>query len=519
MPSLAATGPASSPKGAQWRVTPAGAAAALAILALAIGFNRVGVRPLWLDEAYSAWFSSRGWHELWTVVPTYETHPPLYYSLLKLWTTVAGSSPIALRSLSVLLGSATVLVTAAAALELDRQDRVHRPLLRLSTAGFLCACSPMLVSLGQQARPYALMTFAYALATLGLVRLLREFREGAGTVRSWTLLAVGTELTLWSHSLGVLYAVALAIALAPAWLRRPLDRGRLARGIAAALAVAALYLPCLLMIAGRAGDWHSTWMTWDNFNLVVLLVLCVAPIGEFGIASIVPAVILALLSKRAVEAAWLRNGWTPGRALLVLWWAPPLLSVAVSLLYFPVFLPRTLGAALVPAYLALAGPLARTDSARERKLLLAGLALLFPAAIIQTLQPSTERWDEVNAYLERSIRPGDELWLYPNDSALPVARNGGESLAMRGIPGDYPALGAKGPIRAGSPAVPSVTPAEAVAIARSAELDPPGTIWLLSRQSSIFDPDGVMPRALAEHRRPGKPRSWGYIVVQPFYRR
>ena len=47
--------------------------------------HHLGGRNLWLDEAFSAWFSERSLHYLWTVLPTYEAHPPFYYSLLKVW--------------------------------------------------------------------------------------------------------------------------------------------------------------------------------------------------------------------------------------------------------------------------------------------------------------------------------------------------------------------------------------------------------------------------------------------------
>src|SRR5690349_12330454 len=62
------------------------AEAAALVMIIALGVRAIGLsaRPLWLDEAYSAWFSSRSWDYLWTVVPTYEPHPPFYYSVLKL---------------------------------------------------------------------------------------------------------------------------------------------------------------------------------------------------------------------------------------------------------------------------------------------------------------------------------------------------------------------------------------------------------------------------------------------------
>ena len=104
-----------------WRVTPLRLVIGLTLLAVAVRLVHIGSRPLWLDEAYSAWFASRSWHYLWTAVPTYEPHPPFYYSVLKLWEAIAGDSPVALRALSLLLSAATVPVVMAAAREFDRQ--------------------------------------------------------------------------------------------------------------------------------------------------------------------------------------------------------------------------------------------------------------------------------------------------------------------------------------------------------------------------------------------------------------
>src|SRR4029079_12246747 len=107
----------------------------------------------------------------------------------------------------------------------------------------LAACSPMLLLLDQEARPYPLMIFAYAVATLGLLRLIRELEDGPGGWISWLLLVGGTEVVLWSHGLGVIYALCLGAALAPAGLRRVGEPGRLLRGAIAASAVSLLYFP------------------------------------------------------------------------------------------------------------------------------------------------------------------------------------------------------------------------------------------------------------------------------------
>jgi uncharacterized membrane protein len=502
------------------RITPLRLTIALTVLALAVRLVGLSVRPLWLDEAYSAWFSSRSWHVLWTEVPTYEPHPPFYYSLLKLWSDLFGGSALALRSFSVLLGVATVPLVIAASDELERQQPSGEPLLRAGIAAFLAACSPMLVLLGEEARPYPLLIFAYALATLGVLRLMREFGAGPGTFTSWLMLAVGTELGLWAHGLGLLYALCLAAALAPAWLQRPVNRERLARGAAAAGMIALLYLPCLMMVLGRAGDWGgSGWLVWDPWMMLQLLGLYAVPHEVLTIGSAVAALVLILLVKRAVQAGLEQRGWTSDRALLLLWWGPPLLAILVSQVAIPIFLVRTLAATLVPASLAIGGALARAPSQRERFALAAAIVItLIPSTVQIGVRPASEPWDEVAAYLTRSARAGDQIWLYPNDSVLPLTEAGARG-AMRGIPGDYPAVGFKGPVRAGSPAVPSVTLRQSRLLAADAAALDASTIWLVTRQNELFDPKNDVPSSLAMVRRAGRVQRWGYISVQPYYRR
>lgn len=504
-----------------WRVSPLRLAACLTILAVAVRLIHLGTRPMWLDEAYSAWFSSRGWHELWTVVPTYEPHPPFYYSLLKLWRDLFGGASASLRAFSLLFGTLTVPVIIAAALEMERQQPSGRPILRTGMAGFLAAMAPMLVLLDQEARPYPLLIFAYSIGVLGLLRLFREFRSGApGDWASWSLLAIGTELALWAHGLGVLYALCVALALAPAWLARPLDRRRLVSGIACAVVVALLYLPCLLMMMNRAGDWGTGWLRWEPVMLLQLLGLYAVPVEVLTVASALAALVLLLLIKRCIQHGFSTPGWTAGRALLLLWWGPPVVAVTISALFMPVFLPRTLAPTLVPAYLAIAGALARIPSERERFAFTAALVItLLPTSVQVAIRPPTEQWDEVAAYLERHVAPGDRVWFYPNDSALPLRQAGLPGVATRGVPGDYPAVGIKGPIRAGSPAVVSLTHEQAIAVATNPAVAQVPTIWLVTRQQELFDPDQDLPKALAKVRRVGSAEDWGYIEVRPYYAR
>jgi hypothetical protein len=65
----------------------------------------------------------------------------------------------------------------------------------------------------------------------------------------------------------------------------------------------------------------------------------------------------------------------------------------------------------------------------------------------------------------------------------------------------------------------SLTPAQAAEFAGDASIREVPVIWLVQRQSEIFDPAGDVPAALARVRRPGNLQHWGYIDVRPYYRR
>jgi mannosyltransferase len=498
-----------------WRISPVQLTLALMGLALGVRAIGLGMRPLWLDEAFSSWFSERSWTYLWSVVPTFEAHPPFYYSLLKLWSGLFGDDAIALRSLSVLFAILTIPLVTAIAFEWERQRPTGRPLLHAGVAGLLVACSPLLIVIGQEARPYPLLTLAYAAAILGALRLMRQFAAGgAGDRPTWILFAVGTELALWSHALGILYALCLALTLAPAWFRRP-PTVRIRRGLAAGVAVALVYLPCLLMVLNRAGDWSANWLRWKPEMLLQLVGLYSVPTGQLTVGALVATMAMLLLIKRAFQHGAEARGWTTERAMLLLWLGPPLLSALLSALFVPVFLPRTLAATLVPAYLAMSAALARTQTPRERTILAAVLfATLVPVAVQTALRPATERWDAVAAFLAANVAPGDQVWLYPSDSALPLAHVG--SVGARPIPAAFPTLGIKGPMRAGWPAMVSVTPQQAATLVADPKLARVPTIWLVTRQSGIFDPGGDMPAALARVRQPGQASEWGYIAVRPY---
>src|SRR4051812_23952377 len=143
----AVAAPLAPPEGIRvaWRVTPLRLAAAITVLALALRLINLGGRPLWLDEAFSAWFADRSFNYLWTVLPTYEAHPPFYYSLLKLWRSALRGGAPPPRAPSGMLRTPTTPPVMAAALEQERQSPPRPGDLPNGPARFLPPAPPGLL--------------------------------------------------------------------------------------------------------------------------------------------------------------------------------------------------------------------------------------------------------------------------------------------------------------------------------------------------------------------------------------
>jgi mannosyltransferase len=207
------------------------------LVGAALRFATLDGQSLWYDEAVTAHLLTLSLPDLWRAIPDSESTPPLYYLLAWLWTHVFGTGEVGLRSLSALLGTATIGVVWA----LGRRLGGERAGL---LAAALVAFNPMLVWFSQEARGYALLVLLGALSALLWLRALERPRA-AGRLLAWGAVAA---LALATHY----YAIFL-VAPQAAWLvlRAPGWRER-----ATALAVPALAAIALapLALGQRAND-------------------------------------------------------------------------------------------------------------------------------------------------------------------------------------------------------------------------------------------------------------------------
>lgn len=110
-------------------------------------------QSLWLDEAIGALVvKNQGLWQILTEFSRHDNHPPLYYLTLKVWSILFGFSEIALRSLSIAFGVATVYIAFKIASLFKNKYFPYLTALILAT-------SPFHIYYSQEVRMYSMAAF------------------------------------------------------------------------------------------------------------------------------------------------------------------------------------------------------------------------------------------------------------------------------------------------------------------------------------------------------------------------
>lgn len=272
----------------------------LVALAAAVRFATLGVQSYHHDEVITVMrVVHGGFLDMLREVKDSESNPPLYYVLAWGWEKAFGSGEVAMRSLSALFGTATVVLVYAAAREVGG---VRAGLI----AAALTALNPMLIWYSQEARSYAVLVFFCAAALCFFLRALRRRRA--------------LDLVLWSlcsaAALGSHYFAAFPIAIEAGWLLVAL-RARWRAALAALAAVGLVGLALLPLLLAQINPLHIGWIESMPLPGRLLQVGVSFLAGETGhvIAeppreryALVPAVLLGLglllLALRGSRGVW-----------------------------------------------------------------------------------------------------------------------------------------------------------------------------------------------------------------------
>ncbi len=182
------------------------------ILLAAFGLRlyRLGEPSLWNDEGLTLYRARAPWVDVLRgrivlqgnqPIETIDNHPPLYFSLLKPWVTLAGDSEFALRFPSA--GASLLLIPLFWAI----WKRLKDPLAAW-IAAILLALSPLYLWYGQEARMYTLL----ALEVVLLLWFLLPTNEGPARRPSLILIMAGLMLAmLLTHYTAILWFLSLGI--------------------------------------------------------------------------------------------------------------------------------------------------------------------------------------------------------------------------------------------------------------------------------------------------------------------
>jgi 4-amino-4-deoxy-L-arabinose transferase-like glycosyltransferase len=327
------------------------------LFGVAIRFRGLGKQSLWFDEGYTAWMVSHPPAEIIRLIRA-DTAPPLYYLLLRVWTDLFGHSEVALRSMSTVLSSLTLLLGVIIARRFVRE-------WALALIAWVLALGFMSVEYSQEARAYALMAFCFVAA---IECLLRYLATGA---QAWLgcitlLLAAG----LYTHNMMAPYVLAFAGAWFLFRSELPLKR-RLVDFCIVMVAVGVFYAPWAVMSLGTqiAKVHQGFWVARPTSRIVLDLLAELSGFMHFwswdwvvakftfgvDVGLFVPAFAVVIL----LGACWLSLVQQRGSerrdalALLLLGLGPPFLVAiysrfGTSLLMDKVFVPS---ATLVPIFL------------------------------------------------------------------------------------------------------------------------------------------------------------------------
>ncbi len=281
---------------------------------------------LWLDEAINVVYARST--DFWWFVSKYpvgDFHPPGWFALLWVWEYIFGSSEVAVRLPSVILGIATVWLTYLLGKELFNKK------IGLFAA-LLLAIAPLHVYYSQEARMYALAAFSVTLSFYFLNRLILKKR--------WADIGFMVSIVL------ILYSDYLAYLVIPAQfvyliLQKKITRQTLTFFLAPNLAI----LPWLFIFLIQLKTGVNTALNlpgWSNvvggtFNELLLIPLKTF----FGRASFQDRNLYTIVSVLAASiygvifASSLRKA-NQTTKLLIIWIGIPLLSAFLISFFVPV---------------------------------------------------------------------------------------------------------------------------------------------------------------------------------------
>lgn len=353
----------------------------LTFSSLLLGMVLARHSEIWLDEANSVLIAQASWPELYARLLV-DSSPPLYYALLKLWGSIVGWEPLAIKLPSVLAGA--LCIPALYALG-KRMFNARTGLL----ASILLLLHPLHLYYSAEVRMYALLLL------LALLYVSVLWFSETSTTQQTRRQKRGRELLLFCLGIGLLYLhynawpfVAVALTIAAVCRSLPLRR-LLAHALTLGLGI----LPLLpLFLTQAKNPYHIAWIApfWEDSPGILALVKTarclllssyVPPyiplqkipdwIGLSTLCLLLALLVLTLHRKTIKSAA------NPMISLLAIAFGPLVLVLGYSSLSHPTYIPGRSDYLALPFFIAMLALL--ISSQPRRTVMIAACLVILPA--------------------------------------------------------------------------------------------------------------------------------------------
>lgn len=534
----------------------------LLIISILVGsflrFYDIGKQPFWIDEAYSDWFSNLPILDLWTVVPRFETNPPFYYTILKIWKSVFGSSEAGLRSLSALVSIGCIPLVFITGRLVGKPSEGN---WLGAIAALMFSISPVHIQYAQEARSFSMLTFAAVLVLCTFLWLIRHpaeackpiirklsgpktsLRSGIGhsSFFLWTTVIIAIACTLWLHNTSILYVFALfSIMLAWFFLQLRFDKGFLGNMLVVAVSVFLLWGPYLIFLVPQArgatfpSDTISVLSTIDTIIWLLFggSILWKTETGQTYPFVLQMVKMLAFTFLIALAATGLQNiRKSSGKYAFILILGailgPIVMELLWSLVGSPIFLARTLVYVSVPFYIAVASEVLMLRGSRKRILSILVISLIFLKGTHSYYAREKEPWDKIVQIVTQQAKH-DAVLVVPNYIEFPfsyyASRMGNNDVKISPLP--YPMSyflhSTFGP---GSSSIDlyhtqQITPRDIPAIDKAISQKSP--VWYVVRGECLYDKDRIVFNELRKTRNliaQWHFGEWNHIGVFKFVRK
>lgn len=320
----------------------------------------IGLRQsVWFDEAYSIMVAKRSVGEI-IRLSALDTHPPLYYLVLKIWANVFGWSELALRSLSVIFYGASI---AVAGCFIKKHFNARAAIYVLT----MLLLAPLLMRYGFEIRMYAMASLIGVAATVMLVR--------AHSSKRWTdWLIYGVLVALGMYTL---YYLALLWLAHLAWLVA-MDAGRLrkslwkeCRWIGAYAFSLLLFLPWLSSFLKQVGN-DALAPIGQPMNLeqlvgIVSFNTIYQPLWQLGVIASILVMAIIFVSVRSIVITFHIKKKNDILWLLVSYISVPIMLLMVISLYKPMYVERYLAHVAIGLVMLVGASLALSTERETRE--------------------------------------------------------------------------------------------------------------------------------------------------------